>query len=59
MSLVYRMPSLDRAAYVAALLQGTQIEARGEMRSRQPFLVVEADSGKIDAAVHRIEPRQS
>ena len=57
MPLVYRMPSLDRALQVAAILLGNHVQAREEVRCSEPFLVVEDHSPLVDAAVHRLEPQ--
>ena len=57
MSLVYRMPSMGRAIDVATILQVNQVDAREELRSCQPCLVVEGQSPHADAAVRRIEPQ--
>lgn len=57
MSHCYRMPSLDRADYMATILQGAQIHARAELRSSAPLLVVASDRLDIDDAVRCLEPR--
>ena len=57
MPLVYRMPSLDRALQVAAILLGNHVQAREEVRCSEPFLVVEDHSPLVDAAIHRLEPQ--
>ena len=57
MPLVYRMPSLDRALEVAAILLGNHVQAREEVRGSEPVLVVEDHSPLVDAAVHRLEPQ--
>ena len=57
MSALYKMPTLERAIYVATILQGIGIDAWEELRSGQPYLVVEGDQHGIDAAVQRLEPR--
>lgn len=57
MPFVYRMPSLDRALQVAAILLGNHVQAREEVRCSEPFLVVEDHSPLVDAAIHRLEPQ--
>jgi hypothetical protein len=57
MPLVYRMPSLDRALQVAAILLGNHVQAREEVRCSEPVLVVDDHSPLVDAAVHRLEPQ--
>ncbi|SDS55866.1 hypothetical protein SAMN04488543_1957 [Friedmanniella luteola] len=50
------MPTIDRAMQVAAILRRIHVDAREEMRSCEPLLVVEGHHGGIDEAVLRIEP---
>lgn len=52
----YRMPNLERATYLAGLLEGAQIAARAELRSFEPLLVVACDRRDVDGAIRCIEP---
>ena len=57
MSAWFRMPTLERAIYVATILRGIGVDACEELHSGQPYLVVEGDQPEIEAAVQRLEPR--
>ena len=57
MSALYRMPTLERAMYVAEILRRIGIDAWEERRSGQPYLVVTGDHLGVDGAVQRLEPR--
>ena len=54
---LYKMPTFERAAYVAEILRGIRIDAWEEWRTGQPYLVVASEQRGIDAAVQRLEPR--
>lgn len=51
------MPSLDRASYMANMLQGAQIHAHAEMRSSQPLLIVTCHRRDVDDAIRCLEPQ--
>ena len=53
----YRMPSLDRASYLAAILEGAQIHAFAEVRSSGPLLRVACDRRDLDDAIRCMEPQ--
>lgn len=57
MSLCYRMPSLDRATYVASILEGAQIYAHAELRSTEPLLVVACHRRDVSEAISCLEPQ--
>lgn len=57
MSRCFRMPSLDRASYLAGVLQGAEIHAHAEMRSTGPLLVVACHRRDVDDAIRSIEPQ--
>lgn len=53
----YRMPSLDRASYLANILQGAEIHAYAAVRSSEPLLLVACDRRDLDDAIRCIEPQ--
>ena len=57
MSRCFQMPSLDRASYLAGVLQGAEIHAHAEVRSAQPLLVVACHRRDVDDAILSIEPQ--